>query len=58
MNDETWAALKALAKALTKDPAAIAALRPYGQLPLHVCDAVNDFEDDEKAFEGETDPVM
>ena len=42
MNDTTRAALVALAQALAADPDGCRELEIYGDLPIHVADAVDD----------------
>lgn len=48
MTDSTRTALLQLATALTADPAAMAELSCYGDLPQHIADAVSDLEGDDE----------
>ena len=46
MNDLTKAAVFALVDALEQHPEDLEALAVYGNLPLHLLDLVDDFDDD------------
>ena len=48
MTDTTRTALLQLATALAADPAAMAELSCYGDLPQHIADAVSDLEGDDE----------
>lgn len=48
LSDETAAALRTLALALICDEDDVRALRPYGNLPEHVADALADLDHDVK----------
>ena len=46
MHDTTAAAVRALVEALKAHPEDLLAMRPYGNLPQHLLDFIEDHEDD------------
>lgn len=46
MHDATAAAVRALVAALQAHPSDLLAMQPYGDLPQHLVDFLDDFEDD------------
>ena len=46
MHDSTAAAVRALVEALKAHPEDLLAMRPYGDLPQHLIDFIEDHEDD------------
>lgn len=51
MHDATAAAVRALVAALQAHPEDLLAMQPYGALPQHLIDFLDDHEDDLQAME-------